>query len=176
MPDYRRAWHPGGSYFFTVNLLQRHDNDLLVRHIEALRESVRYVKRRHPFVIHAWVVLPEHLHCVMELPANDADFATRWRLIKIGFSKSIPPKERRSKVRQKRGGRRIWQRRYWEHLIHDEANYRAHIDYVHFNPVKHGWASRVSDWPYSTFLWLVEQGVYPPDWAGGNENLLSYDD
>jgi putative transposase len=176
MPDYRRAWHPGGTYFFTVNLLQRHDNDLLIRHIEALRESVRWVKSRHPFVIHAWVILPEHLHCVMELPPEDANFAMRWRLIKMGFSKSLPPKERRSKVRQKRGERGIWQRRYWEHLIHDEADYRAHIDYVHFNPVKHGWASHVSDWPYSTFHRFVEQGIYPLDWAGGNENLLAYDD
>jgi putative transposase len=176
MPDYRRAWHPGGTYFFTVNLLQRHDNDLLIRHIEALRESVRWVKSRHPFVIHAWVILPEHLHCVMELPPDDADYAVRWRLIKMGFSKSIPPKERRSEVRQKRGERGIWQRRYWEHLIRDEADYRAHMDYVHINPVKHGCVSRVSDWPYSTFHHLVEQGVYPPDWAGGNENLLAYDD
>ena len=176
MPDYRRAWHPGGTYFFTVNLLQRHDNDLLIRHIDELRESVRWVKRRHTFVIHAWVILLEHLHCVMELPPNDADFSVRWRLIKLGFSRSIPPKERRSKVRKKRGERRIWQRRYWEHLIRVETDYRAQLDTVHFNPVKHGWVSRVSDWPYSTFHRLIEQGVYPPDWAGGNEILLAYDD
>jgi putative transposase len=127
-------------------------------------------------VVHAWVILPEYHHCVMEVPPDDADFAMRWRLSKMGFSKSLPPKERRSKVRQKRGGRGNWQRRYWEHLIRDEADYRAHIYYVHFNPVKHGWVSRVSVWPYPTILRLVEQGVYPPDWAGGNENLLAYDD
>jgi len=176
MPDYRRAWHPGGTYYFTVNLLQRHDNNLLIRYIAELREAVRWVKSRHPFVIHAWVVLPEHLHCVMELPPDDADFTVRWRLIKMGFSKSIPSKERRSEVRKKRGKRGIWQRRYWEHLVRDEADYRAHMDYVHFNPVKHGWVSRVADWPYSTFHHLVEQGVYPPDWAGGDENPLAYDD
>jgi len=90
MPEYRRAWHPGGTYFFTVNLLQRHGNDLLTRHIGLLRESVRAVRKRHPFLIHAWVVLPDHLHCVIELPRGDADFATRWRLIKIGFSKALP--------------------------------------------------------------------------------------
>ena len=94
----------------------------------------------------------------------------------MGFSKSIPTKERRSQVRQKRGERGIWQRRYWEHLIRDEVDYRAHMDYVHFNPVKHGRVQRVSDWPYSTFHRLVEQGVYPPDWAGGNENMLAYGD
>ena len=76
MPNYRLAWHPGGTYFFTVNLLQRHDNDLLTRHIELLRNVVSAVRSRHPFHIHGWVVLPEHLHCVIELPLNDADFAT----------------------------------------------------------------------------------------------------
>ena len=176
MPDYRRAWHPGGTYFFTVNLLQRHDNDLLVRHIDALRDAVRTVKKRHPFHIHAWVVLPEHLHCVIELPPDDADFATRWRLIKMGFSKILPRTERLSKVRMHRGERGIWQRRYWEHLIRDEADYRAHVDYVHINPLKHGLVKRVADWPYSTFHSLVTAGVYPPGWAGGDDVKLKYDD
>lgn len=176
MPDYRRAWHPGGTYFFTVNLLQRHGNDLLVRHIDSLRRVVTSVKTRHPFRIHAWVVLPEHLHCIIELPAGDADFATRWRLIKTGFSKSLQVTERRSQVRLKRGERGIWQRRFWEHLIRDEADYRAHMDYVHINPLKHGLVTRVCDWPYSTYHRLVEQGVYSEDWAGGNEGLLGYDE
>jgi putative transposase len=169
MPDYRRAWHPGGAYFFTVNLLMRRGNDLLTRHIDALRESVRLVKRRHPFRIHGWVVLPDHLHCVIELPSDDADFATRWRLIKMDFSKALPRHERISKQRAARGERGIWQRRYWEHLIRDEADFRAHMDYVHINPLKHGLVERVVDWPYSTFHRLVEAGVYPWDWAGGDE-------
>lgn len=176
MPDYRRVWMPGGTYFFTVNLLQRQDNDLLTRHIDILRETVTSVRQRHPFTIHGWVVLPDHLHCVIELPTNDADFATRWRLIKMGFSKALPPTERRSSVRLKRGERGIWQRRFWEHLIRDEADFRAHMDYVHINPVKHGWVKRVSNWPYSTFHHLVEQGIYPPDWAGGGEDGLEYVD
>ncbi len=96
MPDYRRAWHPGGTYFFTVNLLQRNGNNLLTQHIQLLREVVRSVRQRHPFVIQGWVVLPDHLHCVIELPINDADFATRWRLIKMRFSKSLPKTERLS--------------------------------------------------------------------------------
>ena len=103
MPDYRRAWHAGGTYFFAVNLLEIHNNDLLIRHIAELWEAVRWAKSRHPFVIHAWVVLPEHLHCAMELATDDADFAVRWRLIKMWPSKSIPLMERRSEVRQKRG-------------------------------------------------------------------------
>ena len=131
MPDYRRAWHPGGTYFFTVNLLQRHDNDLLTRHIETLRTVVKSVRLRHLFWIHGWVVMPEHLHCVIELPPNDADFATRWRLIKMEFSKALPRTERISAVRTRRGERGIWQRRYWEHLIRDERDYRAHMDYYH---------------------------------------------
>ncbi len=105
MPDYRRVWHPGGAYFFTVNLLQRQGNDLLVRQIDTLRNIVRSVQMRHPFVIHGWVVLPEHLHCVIELPMGDADFATRWRLIIMEFSKALSLTERRSKVRQNRGER-----------------------------------------------------------------------
>jgi len=167
--DYRRAWHPGGTYFFTVNLLQRQGNDLLVRHIELLRRVVADVRRRHPFKIHGWVVLPEHLHCVIELPVGDADFATRWRLMKTGFSKGLPRTERISKVRARRGERGIWQRRYWEHLLRDEVDYRAHMDYIHINPLKHGLVKQVRDWPYSTFHRLVALGVYPEDWAGGME-------
>lgn len=174
--DYRRAWHAGGTYFFTVNLLKRRQNDLLVRHINLLRQVVLSVQKRHPFVIHAWVVLPEHLHAIIELPPDDSDFAMRWRLIKSDFSKGIPPVEYRSTVRVQRGERGIWQRRYWEHLIRDEADYRAHMDYVHINPMKHGLVNRVRDWPYSTFHRLVEKSVYPVDWAGGDENKVDYDD
>ena len=165
MPNYRRAWQPGGTYFFTVALLQRHGNDLLTRHVELLRECVRAVRERHPFHIHAWVVLPDHLHCVIELPPDDADFATRWRLIKMGFSKALPRGEDRSPARVRRGERGIWQRRFWEHLIRDEADFRAHLDYVHINPVKHGLVERVDDWPYSTFHGLVAKGVYARDWG-----------
>jgi len=90
MPNYRRAWIPGGTYFFTVNLLRRRGNPLLVLHIDALRRAVIQVRRRHPFTVHGWIVLPDHLHCILELPPGDADFALRWRLIKLGFSKALP--------------------------------------------------------------------------------------
>lgn len=166
MSDYRRAWHPGGLYFFTVNALERRGNDILVRHIDALREAIRWTRRNHPFRIHAWVVLPDHLHCMIELPPGDADFAMRWRLIKMHFSKSLPVAERRSTVRRRRGERGIWQRRYWEHLLRDERDFAAHMDYVHFNPVKHGYVTRAADWPYSTLPRLMQAGVYPADWAG----------
>jgi putative transposase len=176
MPDYRRAWHPGGTYFFTVNLLQRQGNDLLIRHIELLRAVVKSVQKRHPFRIDAWVVLPEHLHCIIELQPGDANYATIWRLIKMGFSKALPRTERLSAVRTRRGERGIWQRRYWEHLIRDERDYQAHMDYVHINPLKHGLVGHVADWPYSTFHRRVAEGIYPANWAGGNEDELSYGD
>jgi len=174
MPNYRRAWHPGGTYFFTVNLLQRSDNDLLIRHIDLLREAIRTVRQAHPFTIHGWVVLSEHMHCVIELPPDDHDFALRWRLIKTRFSKSIPNQEWRSETRVRRGERGIWQRRYWEHLIRDEKDFAAHMDYVHVNPVKHGLVKRVAEWPYSTFHRLVEEGVYPLDWAGSVDETKAY--
>jgi len=174
--DYRRIWHAGGTYFFTVNLLERRNNDLLVRHIDALREAVRCVRRVHPFQIHAWVVLPDHMHCVIELPEGDTDYAHRWRMIRMLFSKALPKTERRSEARIRRGERGIWQRRYWEHLIRDDADYLAHMDYVHINPLKHGLVQSVSSWPYSTFHRLVLEGVYPADWAGGLEDGASYND
>lgn len=151
MPNYRRAWCPGGTYFFTVNLLERRGNDLLVRHIELLKENIRAVKQRHPLEIHAGVVLPDHMHCVVELLESDIDFPLRWRLIIMGFSKSLPGGEHLSDVRRKRGERGIWQRRFWEHLIRKEEDYQVHMDYVHINPVKHGIVETVVEWPYSTF-------------------------
>ena len=177
MPDYRRAWHPGGTWFFTLNLLHRGSNDLLIRHIDNLRTVVRLVRAAHPFTIHGWVVLPEHMHCIISLPEGDTDFALRWRLIKGGFSKAVPSGEWRSSVRERRGERGIWQRRYWEHLIRDETDFAAHMDYVHINPVKHALVTQVADWPYSTFHKLVERGIYPPDWAGSaRADTLGYGD
>ncbi|GJL74924.1 transposase [Nitrosomonas sp.] len=174
MPNYRRLWCPGGTYFFTVNLLQRQGNDLLTRHIDLLRASVATARKAHPFVIHGWVVLPDHLHCVIELPQHDTDFAARWRLIKMGFSKGLPQNEMLGASRARREERGIWQRRYWEHLIRDPRDFNAHMDYVHINPVKHGLVKSVADWPHSTFHKLVKKGVYPADWAGGDDNEVNY--
>ena len=170
MSRYQRAWQPGGTWFFTVNLSDRR-RSLLTDHITVLRRAVRQVQQRHPFIIHGWVVLPEHLHCVLELPAMDSDFALRWRLIKGHFSRSIPTDEFISLSRRRHGERGIWQRRYWEHRIRNERDYRMHMDYLHFNPVKHGWVTRVRDWPYSTFHRLVAMGVYAEDWGGGDGGL-----
>ena len=166
MPNYRRAFVPGGTWFFTVNLLQRHNNDLLVREINLLRQVVRNVQQKHPFHIDAWVVLPEHMHCVFTLPPDDCNFSLRWRLIKAGFSRSLPKTEHLSSVRKAAGERGIWQRHYWEHLIRDDIDYQRHVDYVHVNPMKHGYVKQVQDWPYSTFHRYVKSGVYPVDWCG----------
>ncbi len=166
MPNYRRLCKKGGCYFFTVNLLERKNNDLLFTHIDLLRCAVRNVRACHPFVIHAWVVLPEHLHCVIELPFGDDDFSMRWRLIKSQFSRNLPLDERLSINRLKRRERGIWQRRFWEHLIRDEDDYWHHVNYVHYNPLKHGLVKHVKDWPHSTFHRFVDIGVYDENWCG----------
>src|SRR5437764_11720404 len=128
MPNYRRALIPGGCWFFTVNLLERRQT-LLVDHVDALRDAVAATRQKFPFDIDAIVILPDHMHAVLSLPAEDSDFSTRWRLIKARFAKSLPKQERRSAVREARGERGIWQRRFWEHLIRGDANYARHVDY-----------------------------------------------
>ena len=122
MPNYKRAFVPGGTWFFTVNLAERRGNRLLVERINILREAFVHVKKNHPFVIEAIVVLPEHLHCILSLPMGDSDFSTRWGLIKAHFSRNIRKGERISESRNKRGERGLWQRRFWEHLIRDETD------------------------------------------------------
>ena len=172
MPNYRRNFVPGGTYFFTVTLLER-KRDLLVAQIDLLRDSVRRVKRLYPFEIVAFVVLPDHLHCLWTLPPDDADYPTRWRLIKLLFAKGLPKHERLSSVRQKRGERGVWHRRYWEHTIRDERDLANHVDYIHANPVKHGWVVRPCDWPYSTFHRYVREGLLPIDWMISGESIAS---
>lgn len=176
MPNYRRAFVPGGTWFFTVNLLERKNNDLLIREVDLLRETVRAVRQRHPFQIDAWVVLPEHMYAVWTLPPGDADFSKRWRLIKSGFSRALPKTEYRSNVRKASGERGIWQRHFWEHLIRDEKDFERHVDYVHVNPVKHRLVTQVSQWPYSSFHRYVERGVYPENWCGAVDISVAGDD
>jgi len=166
MPDYRRNRIPGATYFFTVNLFDRR-SDLLVRHIDALRHAVRKVRERSPFYVDAWVVLPDHMHCLWTLRKDDSDFPRRWRDIKTGFSKSLPATEQRSAVMVRRGERGVWQRRYWEHPIRDDRDYAVHMDYVHFNPIKHGLVDRPADWPFSSFRRCIARGLWAADWLGG---------
>ena len=133
--------------------------------MEALRAVTALVKERHPFHIDAMVVLPDHLHTIWTLPAGDADYPARWMLIKAGFSRQVPRGERINASRRGKGERGIWQRRYWEHTIRDEQDFMYHVDYVHFNPVKHGHVTRPVDWPHSSIHRHIRQGVLPAHWG-----------
>ncbi len=164
MPEYRRLLVPGSCYFFTVNLADR-SSDWLVRNIAALRNAVASTRARHPFAIDAWVVLPDHLHAIWTLPEGDCDFSTRWAPIKRLFSWQQPGGEVRSRSRIAKRERSVWQRRFWEHMIRNEADFRTHVDYVHFNPVKHGLVPHPSLWPYSTYHRAVARGEVPADWS-----------
>lgn len=165
MSNYRRVRVPGGTYFFTVNLLQRRRR-LLVDHVDELRLAFQDAKRARPFEIIAIVILPDHLHCIWTLPEGDTDNTNRWSQIKTGFSKRTSANERISKSRCKRRERGIWQRRFWEHVISDDNDLANHINYVYINPLKHGYVARVCDWPYSSFHRDVKLGNYPENWSG----------
>ena len=165
MPEYRRSRSEGSVYFFTVTLADR-TQGLLVDEIERLRTAYRAAQQRLPFETVAICVLPDHLHALWALPAGDANYSKRWGLIKGGVSRGLPEAASRSasKVRKREKG--LWQRRFWEHTIRDETDLERHVDYIHFNPVKHGYVKRVVDWPYSSFHRYVRQGVLAADWGG----------
>jgi putative transposase len=169
VPDYRRHRVASATYFFTVNLLDRNAT-LLIDHIDVLRQTVARVHTLMPFHIDGWVVLPDHLHCLWTLPEQDGDFPKRWQAIKMGFSRKIPPGESLSTSRRIRGERGIWQRRCWEHTIRDERDYATHMDYIHFNPVKHGYVTHPAEWKFSLFHRAVRQGLYPQTWAASNDD------
>lgn len=164
MPNYRRNRVGGGCYFFTVNLAVRNPDKGLLHHIDLLREAVQRVRSQRNFHIDAWVVLPDHMHAIWTLPPDDYDYSTRWRLIKHYYAKHIPHGELYSERRQARGERGVWQRRFWEHTIRNEESYAACLDYVHINPIKHGYVDKAKDWPYSTFKRWVKRGRYSPHW------------
>jgi putative transposase len=151
---YRRARIKGGTYFFTLNLAER-KKTLLIDHIDNLRECLNTVKRRHPFKLDTMVILPDHLHAMITLPNNDDDYATRWMLIKQGFSRQLPKIERINKSRKTKGERGIWQRRYWEHFIRNQDDYKKHVDYIHYNPVRHGYVNKAVEWKYSTSISIL---------------------
>lgn len=140
----------------------------------ALRQAIREVREERPFEAKAWVLLPDHLHCIWELPEGDFDYSVRWALIKKGFTKRMKnrlktPLPGRSRIRHREAA--IWQRRFWEHQIRDVTDFRIHCDYIHYNPVKHGLTASPKDWKYSTFQRYVEDGLYPADWGGSVTDL-----
>lgn len=172
MSRYRRSLVAGGTFFFTVTLADRHSS-ALVEHIDRLRSVYGRVQREHPFETVAICVLPDHLHAVWTLPEGDSGYSLRWNLIKAGFSRGLAVSALRSASKAARREKGIWQRRFWEHQIQDDGDFAGHVDYIHWNPVKHGYVSRVADWPYSSFHRYARDGVYPGDWAGTVERAHS---
>jgi len=160
---YRRNLVPGGTYFFTLTVADRRST-VLSDNIADLRTAFRIARHERPFAIDAIVILPEHLHVVMTLPPDDADYSARWRKIKGLFSRRVA--KRFGLQPNARGEYTLWQRRFWEHTIRDESDFERHVDYVHYNPVKHSLVPRVKDWPYSSFHRYVRLGLAPDDWAG----------
>ncbi|MEZ4700713.1 MAG: transposase [Rhodothermales bacterium] len=164
--EYRRAYVPGGTYFFTV--VTQHRRPILVgTHPHALLRAFAHVQAKHPFRENAFVILPDHIHTLWTLPPGDADFSTRWRLIKTYFTRHAVQRER-PPISPSRRAKRIqgfWQHRFWEHVIRDETDFERHLDYIHYNPVKHGLVSRAGDWPHSSFHAYVQRGLYDADWG-----------
>ncbi len=160
MSNYLRPANPGACIFFTVALANR-GSRLLVEEIDLLRQAVDRTKAERPFQINAWVVLPDHLHCVWTLPAGDADFSIRWGAIKGRFSRRLE-KGRLRASHELRREKAIWQRRFWEHHIRDARDYAAHIRYCQFNPVKHGLVEKPEDWPYSSLHRDIRLKNYTP--------------
>ncbi len=171
--QYRRAKQPGGSYFFTLVTHNRRSFLCKAENIALLRDSFYRVMQKHPFVIDAIVILPNHLHCILTLPQDDADFSTRWRLIKSWFSRRCDRKYQGEvpTSRQSKQEKAVWQRRFWEHLIRDEQDFINHVNYIHYNPVHHGLVSCPKDWEYSSFHRYVQRSVYDINW-GSSEILV----
>ncbi len=165
MRRYIRQRQPGGCYFFTLVTYDRNPTLATLNNVEKLRSAIAEVRKRMPFHIDAMAIMPDHLHCIWRLPENDDNYPVRWTQIKRRFSMSLSPVEVISGSRTMKRERAIWQRRYWEHLIRDEEDWRRHMDYIHYNPVKHGLVARVHDWPYSSFAHCVAKGWYETNWG-----------
>ena len=167
--DYRRLCVPGGTYFFTLVTYQRRPILTTPEAVEKLRNAFRYTMNRLPFTIVASVILPDHMHFIWTLPQETIDYSTRWRLIKSHFTRNWRPKGEKSELhsRQRKGEAEVWQRRFWEHLIRDEADLSNHVEYIHYNPVKHGFVSAPAEWKYSSFMKFVRDGFYAQNWGEG---------
>ncbi len=169
MSNYRRLHNAGATYFFTVVTYRRRKILCTDTLRNALRAGIQATQTTHPFSINAWVLLPDHLHCIWTLPADDADFGLRWALIKRFVSKHCATELHQADLmtdsKLRRNELTIWQRRFWEHQIRDDQDFNAHLDYIHYNPVKHGYVVKVADWEYSTFHRYQRDGLYPQGWG-----------
>lgn len=165
---YRRVKAPGATYFFTLVMRDRQPIFDDPRCVDLFADANSAVNLRHPFEVEAQVILPDHLHAMWTLTEGDAAYSRRWRLIKETFTRSYIKMRGpliRSTVAKARGEQPVWQRRFWEHLIHDEQDFASHLDYIHYNPVKHGLAAAPRDWPNSTFRNWVNRGAYDAEWG-----------
>ena len=165
MSRYRRSLIAGGSFFFTVALANRQSTQL-VDEIDRLRRAYQQTMARRAFKTLAICILPDHIHALWALPQGDHDYAIRWQHIKRGFSAGLPAATERSASKIQKREKGLWQRRYWEHQIRDESDWVRHVNYIYFNPVKHGLVQRVSDWPFSSFHRDVQRGIFPATWGG----------
>jgi putative transposase len=172
MSNYRRSLTTGGIFFFTVVTYRRRPFLIDSFFRKLLREAIADVRKTQPFSIDAWVLLPDHLYCIWTLPVDDNDYSKRWGRIKTTFSKQAKQRLYLSKwmneSKLKHGESTNWQRRFWEHEIKDESDFNNHIDYIHYNPVKHGLENAVKDWPFSSFHRYVKNGIYSVDWASSS--------
>jgi putative transposase len=171
--EYRRSKTPNATYFFTVVTDKRRKILCEPENIDLLRKAFRYGMQNHHFKIDAIAILPDHLHCIWTLPENDADFSTRWRLIKSYFSRycNLDYQGKVSDSRQKKAEKAVWQRRFWEHQIRDDDDFINHLNYIHYNPVRHGLTMAPKDWPFSSFSRYVEKGFYDELW-GASERII----
>ncbi|WP_018322916.1 transposase [Bradyrhizobium sp. WSM2793] len=167
MVRYRRNLLPGGTFFFTVTLDDR-TSSALIDHVDQLRGAFRVTRAERPFEIDAIVILPDHLHVIMTLPDEDADFFGRWRRIKSLFTHRLASSGAPIS-RNDRGEFALWQKRFWEHTVRDDADFERCADYIHYNPVKHGLVASPVDWPYSSLHRYVRAGMLAPDWGGVGE-------
>lgn len=172
MPEYRRAHIPGGSYFFTVCTRSRRPILTNAPIRQALMEALEHVRVKYPFHMDAWVILPDHLHCLWTLPEGDSAFSERWSMVKRIVTQRCKPLSvvGESQTRRHREGE-IWQRRFWEHSIRSDNDYRIHLEYIHWNPVKHGYAPSALEWPFSSFCHFVARGIYDADWGTGERRF-----
>ncbi len=172
---YKRSQAKGATFFFTVVTHNRRPILGQECNVALLRKALADVMSRHPFTIDAVVVLPEHLHCIWTLPQDDNDFSNRWRQVKSYFSRKCPEefKGLLTNSQKNRGVQAVWQQRFWEHQIRDESDLIRHVEYIHYNPVKHGLVNSPAAWPYSSFHRYVDQGIYHSDW--GSDQRIEFD-
>jgi len=171
MTRYRRNFIEGGTFFFTLVTANRFPLFRDPGRIHLLRDVFANVRARWPMHIDAIVILPDHLHAIWTLPKRDSDYSVRWRLIKQEFSRRIQSTASRSSSRESRRERTVWQRRFWEHTIRCHEDLIRHMDYIHYNPAKHGYVDKPRDWPWSSLHREIKRGTYEPTWGEGEEPL-----